>query len=347
MRAGPALLVLGGIASIAVLLVWSLWQVGEPWQGFETGRVVVTIEPGRPARAAAARLHAAGVIRHPLIFRILLKLRGAEEAIQAGEYEFAGPASPSQVLDRLVMGDVMKHRLTIPEGLRMVEVAALVGQQGFGSPEAFLRAAQSAAGVADLDPEARDLEGYLFPDTYLFARGVSERSIVDAMVSRFREELTPARLNRMESLGLDVRETVTLASLIEEEAGADDERPRIAAVFHNRLRLGMPLQCDPTVVYALTRDGRYRGDIYRSDLRYDSPYNTYVHRGLPPGPISNPGRRSLDAALSPARTDDLYFVVNGPGRHAFSTNARDHERAVQRYRRDRDRLRAATPGGSP
>ena len=348
MRAGPALLVLGGIASIAVLLVWSLWQVGEPWKGYEAERIIVTIEPGKPARAAADSLHAAGVIRNPLIFRILLRLRGAGEAIQAGEYEFSGETSPSQVLDRLVMGDVLKHRLTIPEGLRLVEVAAAVGEQGFGRPDVFLKAAQNVAPIADFDPEARDLEGYLFPDTYLFTKGVSEESIVAAMVSRFRDELTPARLDRMEALGLGVRQTVTLASLIEEEAGADDERPRIAAVFHNRLRLRMPLQCDPTVVYALTRDGRYRGDIYRSDLRYNSPYNTYVNRGLPPGPISNPGRGSIDAALSPARTDDLYFVVNGPGRHAFSTNARDHERAVQRYRRDRDRIEAGGPtGGSP
>ena len=348
MRAGPALLVIGGVASVVFLLVWSLWQIGEPWKGFDTDRTLVTIEPGKPARVAAARLHAAGVIRNPVIFRILLRLRGAEEAIQAGEYEFVGEASPSQVLDRLVLGDVLKHRLTIPEGLRLTEVAAVVGDQGFGNPDLFLKAARNVAAIADIDPQAKDLEGYLFPDTYLFAKGVREESIISAMVARFRAELTAARRERMQSLGLGVRETVTLASLIEEEAGADDERPRIAAVFHNRLRLGMPLQCDPTVVYALTRDGRYRGDIYRSDLRYDSPYNTYVNRGLPPGPISNPGRRSLDAALSPARTDDLYFVVNGPGRHAFSTNARDHERAVQRYRRDRDRLEASSQsGGSP
>jgi len=349
MKPGPALLVVGGVASIVVLLVWSLWQVGEPWKGFPEDRVVVTIEPGRPARAAAARLHAAGVIRNPVIFRILLRLRGAEEAIQAGEYEFTGQASPSQVLDRLVLGDVLKHRLTVPEGLRLQEIAALIGQQGFGQPDAFLRAAQSVAVIADIDPQAKDLEGYLFPDTYLFAKGVREDSIVSAMVSRFRAEMTPVRRGRMESLGLTVRQTVTLASLIEEEAGAEDERPRIAAVFHNRLRLRMPLQCDPTVVYALMRDGRYRGDIYRSDLRYNSPYNTYVNAGLPPGPISNPGRGSLDAALSPARTDDLFFVVNGPGRHAFSTNAKDHERAVQRYRRDRDRLEASggPSGGSP
>jgi UPF0755 protein len=345
MRAGPALLVLGGVASIVVFLVWSLWQVGEPWKGFPAERVVVTIEPGRPARAAAATLHAAGVINNPVIFRVLLRLRGAEEAIQAGEYEFHGASSPSQVLDRLVLGDVLKHRLTVPEGLRLQEVAALVQEQGFGRADAFLRAARGTAAIADIDPQAQDLEGYLFPDTYLFAKGVREESIVAAMVARFRAELTPARRGRIESLNLTVRQAVTLASLIEEEAGADDERPRIASVFHNRLRIGMPLQCDPTVVYALTRDGRYRGDIYRSDLRYDSPYNTYRNVGLPPGPITNPGRGSLDAALAPARTDDLYFVVNGPGRHAFSTNARDHQRAVQRYRRDRDRLEASGQAG--
>ncbi|MFQ5700339.1 MAG: endolytic transglycosylase MltG, partial [Acidobacteriota bacterium] len=275
-----------------------------------------------------------------LLFRVLMKVRGQEGAIQAGEYEFTRALSPVEVLHKLVDGDVLRHKLTVPEGLRLDEIADLVDQNGFGSREGFLQATRRTDLIADIDPDAEDLEGYLFPDTYFFPRGVSEDEIVEEMVKRFRRELTPPRLAQMREHGLNLRGTLTLASLVEKEAQRDDERPRIAAVFYNRLKRGMLLQCDPTVVYALIRDDRYRGAIYRSDLSYDSPYNTYVHAGLPPGPLCSPGLRSLEAVLQPAVTKDLYFVVSGPGRHEFSTNARDHERAVRRYRREMSQLKA-------
>ena len=303
-----------------------------PYKGYSGQSVVVVIPEGEPARAAAERLQGAGVVRSALMFRALIRMRGAEEKVLAGEYQFEGAATPAQVLDTLVRGDVMRHRLTIPEGLRLDEIARVVEASGLAGGEAFLRAASDPSQVADLDPEATDLEGYIFPDTYSIPRGLGETRLVALMVARLREELTPGRLERMRGLGLTLRQTLTLASLVEEEARFDDERPRIAAVFHNRLRLGMPLQCDPTVVYALMKDGRYRGDIYRSDLSYRSAYNTYVQRGLPPGPICSPGASSIDAVLAPAQTRDLYFVVSGPGRHEFSTNIQDHARAVRRYR---------------
>ncbi|HET6373603.1 MAG TPA: endolytic transglycosylase MltG [Candidatus Polarisedimenticolia bacterium] len=336
MKLAPALYVAGAAICCAGALGSLAWRARLPYKGHEASSVTIVIVPGRPARAAAARLHEEGIIRSPLVFRLLMRLRGAEESIHAGEYEFTGALTPDQVLDKLTRGDVVRHRLTIPEGLRLDEIADAIQAAGFGGRQAFIEAAHRVALIADLDPEAEDLEGYLFPDTYLFARGTSEARIVEEMVERFRLELLPERMAKMKTLGLTLRQTVTLASLIEEEAQVEEERARIAGVFHNRLRLGMPLQCDPTVVYALTRDGRYRGEIYRSDLTYHSPYNTYVTRGLPPGPICGPGARSLEAALNPAATTDLYFVVSGPGHHQFSSTRADHEKAVRRYRQERE-----------
>ncbi len=328
MIAAAALVCAVGMA-ISVLI-----QAGRPHRGFPESSRVVVIQPGDSARAAAEKLEQEGVIQSAVVFRLLMKLRGAGGRIHAGEYQFEALMTPNEVLGKLLRGDVVTHRLTIPEGLRLDEVADLVSESSFGDRAAFLRAAGSADLVKDLDPRAQDLEGYLFPETYFFARGTSEQRIVAEMVRRFREALTTARLDRMGEIGLTLRQAVTLASLIEEEARLDDERPRIAAVFHNRLRRGMLLQCDPTVVYALTRAGRYRGEIYKSDLSFRSPWNTYAHAGLPPGPISSPGIRSLDAALHPAPVGDLYFVVSGEGRHRFSSTLADHQQAVRLYRRE-------------
>ncbi|HET9480491.1 MAG TPA: endolytic transglycosylase MltG [Candidatus Polarisedimenticolia bacterium] len=334
MKLGPALVVAAAVVCCAIAVGSLFYQGNLPFQGYEESAATVVIEQGDTARAAARRLQQAGVIRSATVFRLLMRLRGADARIHAGEYEFSGRLSPSQVLDRLVRGDVIKHRLTIPEGLRLDEIASTVASAGFSSREEILAATRDPSPIADLDPRAADLEGYLFPDTYFFARGVSAERIVHEMISRFRKEMTQEKLDRGEALGLNVRQVVTLASLVEEEARLDEERTRISAVFHNRLKSRMLLQCDPTVVYALIREGRYRGDIYRSDLAFRSPYNTYVHAGLPPGPICSPGARSIDAALNPAQTRDLFFVVSGSGRHEFSTNIDDHEQAVRRYRRN-------------
>jgi len=333
-RVGPALVVLAALVFCVVAVFTLVRQGGTPYKGYSESSTVVEIEPGRPARAVAEELSRAGVIRSALLFRLLVRIRGADGRIHAGEYEFSGSMTPPQVLDKLIRGDVVRHRLTIPEGLRIDEVADIVQASGFGTREAFIRAAGDAGAMKDLDPDAPDLEGYLFPDTYFFARGVPAERIVSEMVARFRRELTPERTARMKEIGMSLRRTITLASLIEEEARVDDERARISSVFHNRLERRMPLQCDPTIVYALVREGRYRGDIYRSDLADDSPYNTYVHQGLPPGPICSPGALSIDAALHPADTGDLYFVLSAPGRHEFSRTLQDHERAVKRYRQD-------------
>lgn len=336
---GGALVILGaGVLIAAGVVAGLLWKASAPY-GVSARETVVTIEQGESAQSAAAKLERAGIIRSELLFRVLVRLRGAGARIHAGEYAFDAQLTPGEVLDKLVRGDVVRHRLTVPEGLRIDEVADLVEASGFGDRERMLEQARRVELIRDIDPEAEDLEGYLFPDTYFLARGTSESRIVEEMVAGFRRELTPGRMERMEALGLTVREAVTLASLVEEEAQIDEERARISGVFHNRLRLGMLLQCDPTVVYALTRDNRYRGEIYRSDLSYESPYNTYVSPGLPPGPICSPGVLSLDAAIFPAQTQELYFVVSGPGRHEFSTNREDHDRAVRKYRQEQRRRR--------
>ncbi|HEY3174983.1 MAG TPA: endolytic transglycosylase MltG [Candidatus Polarisedimenticolia bacterium] len=337
MRIGPALVLAAALVCCVMAIQSLFWQGTRPYKGYASESTVVLIEPGQPARVAAAKLHDSGLIRSALVFRLLMRVRRAEGRIHAGEYEFSGPQSPNQILDKLVRGDVVQHKMTVPEGLRLEETSEVVEAAGFGTRQAFLESARAERNrrlVLDLDPVAPDLEGYLFPDTYFFASGTPPDRIVEEMVARFRREMSAGRMARLNELGLSVRQAITLASLVEEEAMADEERARIAAVFHNRLRSRMLLQCDPTVVYALELDRRYRGEIYRSDLSYSSPYNTYVHPGLPPGPICSPGARSIEAALYPAPTGDLYFVVAGPGRHRFSTNIRDHEEAVRQYRRD-------------
>jgi len=334
MKIGPALVVVAAMAVCLAAVASLAWKAGLPYKGYSSDSIKVVIEPGKPARAAVDRLKQAGVIRSALAFRLMMRVRRAEERIHAGEYEFAGSMTPGEVLDKLVRGDIVLHKVTIPEGLRIDETADVFAAAGFGPREAFLEAARDVRALDGLDSAAADLEGYLFPDTYLLAMGATPRSIVAEMVGRFRREMTPERMARTKELGLSLREVVTLASLVEEEAGVDDERARIAAVFRNRLRMSMLLQCDPTVVYSLVRDNKYRGRIYHSDLEYPSVYNTYLKPGLPPGPICSPGARSLEAALYPAQTGELYFVVSGPGRHRFSTNIQDHQQAVRRYREE-------------
>jgi UPF0755 protein len=335
-RFGPVL-VLAAAFIVCFAAVGSMaWKASLPYKGYAEPSVTLVIEAGKPARAAALQLQQARVVRSALAFRILMRLRRAEEKVHAGEYEFTGPMRPDEVLDKLVRGDVVLHKITVPEGLRMDETADLISAAGYGNRASWIEAIHEAKLISDLDPDATDLEGYLFPETYLLPRGATPDSIVAEMVQRFRREMTPLRRSRMQELGLNIRQAVTLASLVEEEAKEDEERPRIAGVFLNRLSSSMLLQCDPTVVYALVRDNQYRGRIYRTDLDYASPYNTYIHPGLPPGPISSPGLRSLDAALNPARTGELYFVVSGPGRHRFSTTLEQHELAVRRYRQGLD-----------
>ena len=234
----------------------------------------------------------------------------------------------AQVVDKIARGDVYVRAITFREGLTNREMAALFESGSFGAAADFLTAARNVKLVTDFDPAARDLEGYLFPDTYTLQRKTTAAQLVERMVSRFRKTLTPEMREEAGARGLSVRQLVTLASLVEKETGKAEERPIVAGVYTNRLRVRMPLQCDPTVIYAMMLAGRYEGNIRREDLQMDSPYNTYRYPGLPPGPIAAPGEASLRAAAAPADVPYLYFVSRNDGSHVFATTLDEHNRNV-------------------
>jgi UPF0755 protein len=289
---------------------------------------VLVIKPGASARQIARELAAAGVIRSALGFRVVHALEG-RRTLKAGEYLFERPANALEVYDRLARGDVISVAVVIPEGFNHWDVAAALEQAGLCPREEFVRVAeQETSLVRDIDPQAHSLEGYLFPDTYHLARTQTAREIAGLMVQQFRKEAG--------SLGLlgspALRRTVILASIVEKETSLPEERALVAGVFENRLARGMALATDPSVIYAALLEGRYRGVIYQSDLERDSPYNTYRITGLPPGPIANPGRAALEAAMHPAQTDFLYFVANHQGGHNFSRTLEEHNRHVSAYR---------------
>jgi UPF0755 protein len=316
---------------LGLVLAYLWWSV--PYRGYPGDSVVVEIPANRPAIEIVRLLESRGVLRPGPFGRIYLALTRRAAALKAGEYRFDRPLTAPQVFDRLVRGDILYHRVTVPEGLRSAETFALFVRTGFGSEEAYRSEFLRVDRIADLDPEATDLEGYLFPETYLLPKGTTAGQVVDRMVERVRALWTPEWRERAGAMRLSVREAMTLASLIEKETARPEERALISSVFHNRLRLGMRLQCDPTIIFALAMRDRYSGRILRSDLELDSRYNTYVYAGLPPGPIASAGREAIQAALFPESTEYLYFVSMNTGRHAFSTNLNDHSRAVRKFQR--------------
>ena len=320
------------VAAAAVVTGYSFWQrMHEPYKGYPAAEQFVEIPSGASTAQIARRLRDAGVIADDTSFRAALWWSGQARALQAGEYRFAESASPLEVIDRLARGDVYSRRITFPEGLTIAEMARLYEMREFGTAAAFIEAAGDATLIADLDSQAPDLEGYLFPETYALPRGTPAARLVAAMVERFKATYAPALREQAAAQGFTTRQVVALASLIEKETARADERPLVAAVYRNRLEIGMGMQADPTVVYALQKAGRYDGNIRRVDLQFDSPYNTYRYAGLPPGPIAAPGRASLEAALAPADVPYLYFVSRNDGSHVFSTTLAEHNRNVQRY----------------
>ncbi len=322
-----AVLVAGGLVG------WFTHQLHRPYAGWSGDHVDVVLEPGISAGAMLKRLAEAGVLERPRIARAYLSWTRAGAQLQAGEYRFETPSGALDVLARLREGDVLLHEVTVPEGLDLEQVAAIVAAAGFADEEALLAAFAQTAKIAGHDPDATDLEGYLFPDTYRFSRDTAAGSIADQMVRQFEQAVGKDYAARAKAVGLSVREAVTLASLIEEETAVPDERRRISAVFHNRLARRVPLQCDPTVLYALKREGKPVDKLYTKHLQFDSPYNTYRYPGIPPGPIANPGKGSLEAAVKPIQSRELYFVAL-PGRtgHAFSETLEQHNREVARWR---------------
>ena len=280
---------------LAVLAVgaWIFVTLERPFRGYDAPEQFVEIPAGAGSGSMARRLEEAGVVRSATAFRAAVWLRGSSRRLQAGEYRFDQPMTTAQVVDKIARGEVYVRAITFREGLTNREMAALFESGSFGAAADFLTAARNVKLVTDFDPAARDLEGYLFPDTYTLQRKTTAAQLVERMVSRFRKTLTPEMREEAGARGLSVRQLVTLASLVEKETGKAEERPIVAGVYTNRLRVRMPLQCDPTVIYAMMLAGRYEGNIRREDLQMDSPYNTYRYPGLPPGPIAAPGEASL------------------------------------------------------
>jgi UPF0755 protein len=368
------LLVLG---AAAVGLSWLAYDLRSPYRGY-AGNIFVVIDPGSSASQVADLLVARGVLRYHLPFLVRYWAGRPRHTLRAGEYLFDRPLRPIDVYRKLVQGDIYLHTVVIPEGSDRFDIARILNLRLGIDPEKFLRTTQQTMVIHDLDPQAPSLEGYLFPDTYRFARGVSAATVVMTMLARFRHILatrfrdqqpSPTLAPPQEGRGVGIpdpasspqkrrgvgttlddsppqtgralgggmirgwHDIITLASLVEKETPEASERPLIAGVFERRLERGMPLQSDPTVIYAAELNHRPIGPITQSDLEFDSPYNTYRHAGLPPGPIANPGEASIRAALHPAGGDALYFVANDQGGHVFARTLAEHQRNVSRYRK--------------
>jgi UPF0755 protein len=314
---------------------WIYARVVAPYRGYDTPEVFVDIPPGAGPAGIGDRLVASGVVRDAMTFRAALLISGRARALKAGEYRFDAPMHTLDVIDKIARGDVYKRLLTFREGLTILEMAQVFEDKKFGSAADFRAAAGNVKLIADLDPAARDLEGYLFPETYSLPRNTPAGVVVEQMVAGFRKALSADVKAAAASAGLSVRELVTLASLVEKETAAPAERALVAAVYRNRMKIHMPMQADPTVIYALLKAGRYNGNLTREDLHeLDSPYNTYRNAGLPPGPIASPGKASLVAAAKPADVDFLYFVSRNDGTHVFASTLEEHNRNVRTWQVD-------------
>lgn len=329
------------LVAIAAFFYYRLEHPPGATPGAET--IVVDVPSGTSTAEIFRRLKAAGVVEDARLAEVYYRLHRRRTPLQAGEYRFRRPMPIDEIINRMGRGDVVRHVVVVPEGLTAEETFALFWNQGIGGPDGFRAALVETELVPGLTPGVTDLEGFLFPDTYDVTRTTSAEQIVDRMVANFRKHFTPALQRRAAGLALSVRQAVTLASIVQKETSIRDEAPLIAGVYWNRLRRGMRLQADPTIIYALKRDSRWTGTLYRSDYDYDSPYNTYRIDGLPPGPICNPGMDALSAAVTPARTSFLYFVADPTtGRHNFSTTFEEHLVAIAMARRAR--AEAGLPG---
>lgn len=295
------------------------------------GQKFVMLRPGYSTRRIATELQTAGVIRSRLAF-VLWHRFHRKQSLKAGEYLFDKTARTVDVHGRLVRGDIYVHTVVIPEGYTMFDIAQAVQDAGLGSSQEFLEVAKSDVGlISDVAPEAKTLEGYLFPNTYEFTRTQSMKDIVAVMVKQFRQVAEQMGLTT-DLQKADVQKTVTMASIVEKETAVPEERAVVASVYYNRLERHIALQADPSVIYAELLDGRYGGALHHSDMQFQSAYNTYTHPGLPPGPIGNPGRSALEAAMHPAQTDYYYFVSDGNGHHRFSHSLEEHNQNVAKLR---------------
>lgn len=326
------LLALLAIAAAGAGAGWLESQISRPYRGHRPEKVFVEIEHGSSRWQIAGTLRHDDVIRSRLAFA-LFSAWHYRKRLQAGEYLIDHPMDSREVFWKIAHGRVFVHVVTVPEGWTMYDIADELDRQGICSKADFLAAAHNASLISDLAPHASSLEGFLFPSTYEFTRHTTCGEIAERMVGSFRAVWQSIDTAGAHPAGLTTLQVVTLASLVERETPNPDERPQVAGVFYNRLARGYPLQCDPTVQYAMAVDGEQVKDVKPEDLRVDSPYNTYEHRGLPPGPIANPGEAALRAALNPAHSDYLYFVANGHGGHFFSRTLAEQDRNINRLRR--------------
>ncbi len=328
------------LALIPIGLVGLSWlRIWRPYKGYPEPSRLVLIEPGTGASQILARLKKEGVLADDGLARTYLIYRMGNPPLKAGAYEFAGPLTTPQVLRQLVKGQVVRQSVTLREGLDLEETADLLTKAKLGRKAEFLAIMRSPQLIADFDPDATDLEGYLFPETYSFDLGTGEEAIVKAFVRTFRERYAASvqpLLGKAPEEGKPVRtarEVLTLASIVEKEAQIESERPLIAAVYANRVEKRIGLGADPTVIYGLKKIGRWNGNLTRADLQMASPYNTYRYAGLPPGPICSPGEASLKAAAEPAKVPYLYFVSRNDGSHVFAETLAEHNRNVEIWQR--------------
>jgi len=320
---GVALAVLAATL-LSAFLLFDTHPTGS-WEG-----KLALVPKGSPLPEVVGILREGGILPHPLAFRALVMLTFSGRRLHYGEYAFPTPPSAFEAWRRLVRGDVIKYEVTVHPGANLFDVAELLEEKNLVTEEAFLATAASPAVLRRLEIPGESAEGYLFPDSYVFVKPVTPEEILEFMVRQFRRKVPPDAEKRAREAGLSLHQVVTIASIIEKETGVEEEKPIVSAVIRRRLALGMPLQMDPTVIYGVKR---FDGTVTRKDLRTEGPYNTYLNRGLPQGPIANPGLAALAAALNPSNAEYLYFVSNNDGSHTFSRTLPEHNRAVEQFRR--------------
>lgn len=321
------------ITCILFISIFVIYQLYIPLNSKSSQIKVIEISKGMDAKGIAYLLKEERLIKNRLAFRVLARVKGVEDRLQAGEYELSSSMNLSRILSKIERGEVLAHSFTIPEGYNIRQIAQILEEKGLAGKESFIALTKDAEFISQLGIPAKSLEGYLFPDTYNVSRGMKEKEeIIKLLVSQFNKKVTEEDRKRAEEIGFTFHEIIILASIIEKETSDPDERMLISAVFHNRLKARRPLQADPTVIYALGET--FDGNLEKEDLGIDSPYNTYRYRGLPPGPIGNPGRGAIQAALYPADADYLYFVSRNDGTHEFSSSLEEHNRAVWKYQKN-------------
>ena len=316
-----------GLLALIWIIMGLLYYQGSRPMNDDTHLQIFEVESGMTLKRVAQKLSTQKLIRSASAFQAIGLIQNKQKLIMVGEYHISSSMLPVEILQRITSGKTVLYPVTIPEGYRITEIANLLEEQGLANKEIFLQQSKNLKLIEGVPVDS--LEGYLFPETYNFSKSTSEATIIKKMVDTFKEKVWKKKYHdRAIDLGFSFHEIITLASLIEKETGRDSERKQISSVFHNRLKKNMRLQTDPTVIYAITN---FDGNIRKHDLNIDSPYNTYRHKGLPPGPIANPGIKSIVSALYPANTSHLYFVSRQDGSHKFSATLNEHNRAVQKY----------------